>query len=36
MVFPGIWSRDRSQRNLTKMDSWGVQSTELPTSPDTE
>ncbi|KAM0487285.1 hypothetical protein ACHAPX_000556 [Trichoderma viride] len=36
MIFPGIWSRDRSQRNLTKMDSWGVQSTELPTSPDTE
>lgn len=35
MIFPGIWSRDPSRRNLTKIDSWDVQSTELP-SPDTD
>ncbi|RFU75892.1 amp deaminase [Trichoderma arundinaceum] len=35
MIFPGILSRDSSLRNLTKLDSWGIQSTELP-SPETE
>ncbi|KAL7942705.1 hypothetical protein V8C42DRAFT_347713 [Trichoderma barbatum] len=35
MIFPGILTRDSSRRNLTKIDSWGIQSTELP-SPDTE
>ncbi|KAM6485728.1 hypothetical protein HDV62DRAFT_352442, partial [Trichoderma sp. SZMC 28011] len=34
MIFPGILSRDTSRRNLTKVDSWGIQSTELP-SPGT-
>lgn len=34
MIFPGILSRDSSRRNLTKMDNWGIQSTELPTSPE--
>ncbi|KAM0253631.1 hypothetical protein ACHAQJ_007206 [Trichoderma viride] len=35
MIFPGILSRDSSLRNLSKLDNWGVQSTELP-GPDTE
>ncbi|UKZ80023.1 AMP deaminase [Trichoderma virens FT-333] len=35
MIFPGILSRDPSLRNLAKIDSWGIQSTELP-SPETE
>lgn len=35
MIFPGILSRDTSRRNLTKVDSWGIQSTELP-SPGTD
>ncbi|KAL7932888.1 hypothetical protein V8C35DRAFT_305738 [Trichoderma chlorosporum] len=28
MIFPGILSRDTSRRNPTKVDSWGIQSTE--------
>lgn len=36
MIFPGILSRDSSRRNLTKMDNWGIQSTELPTSPEVD
>ncbi|KAH6608356.1 amp deaminase [Trichoderma cornu-damae] len=35
MIFPGILSRDSSLRSLTKVGSWGIQSTELP-SPETE